>query len=242
VSAPQIAAGDRPSGLVQIKESLRRVLRSAVGPLIRGLARLGISPDFITVLGCILSFGAALAFFEGAFRWAALLVAISGVCDILDGELARELGIRSKFGAFLDSTLDRLGEAMTLTGISGFYLLHLLELVHDPTQVFDELQRGLEPEAWARVSLTAVLALIGSFLVSYTRARAEGLGCECKVGWFERPERMVLLIVAGAFGVGRVMPAALLLLTVLSFTTAIQRVIYVWKSTRSGAAEPKTNP
>ena len=94
------------------------------------------------------------------------------------------------------------------------------------------LERGLEPRTWAVVTLTAVLALVASFLVSYTRARAEALGLECRVGWFERPERMVVLIVAAAFGVGPVMPGALLLLTVLSFATAIQRVVYVWESTR----------
>ena len=105
------------------------------------------------------------------------------------------------------------------------------------TLVFAELQRDLEPGTWARVALIAVLALVGSFLVSYTRARAEGLGIPCSVGWFERPERLVLLIAAGAFGVGRVMPAALLLLTLLSFATAAQRVAHVWKATRSAAPD-----
>jgi CDP-diacylglycerol--glycerol-3-phosphate 3-phosphatidyltransferase len=87
------------------------------------------------------------------------------------------------------------------------------------------------------VALTAVLAIIGSFLVSYTRARAEGLGLECKVGWFERPERTVLLIVAGLFGVGPVMPGALLLLVLLSFATAAQRVAHVWKITRGAGLD-----
>jgi len=74
--------------------------------------------------------------------------------------------------------------------------------------------------------------LLGSFLVSYTRARAEGLGLECKVGWFERPERIVLLIVAGLFGLSPVMPGALLLLALLSFVTAIQRILHVRRITR----------
>ena len=82
------------------------------------------------------------------------------------------------------------------------------------------------------VALTAVLALVGSFMVSYTRARAEGLGLECKVGWFERPERTVLLIVAASFGVGRWMSLGLMLLAGLSFLTAAQRVAHIWKQTR----------
>ena len=137
----------------------------------------------------------------------------------------------STFGAFLDSTLDRFAEGIVLMGLAGFYLFHLVELVHDPRRVFEDLGRGLEPSTWARVSLLAMLAMIGSFLVSYTRARAEGLGIECRVGWFERPERLLLIMIAGAFGVGRVMSGALLVLAVLSFTTAGQRVVHVWKVT-----------
>jgi CDP-diacylglycerol--glycerol-3-phosphate 3-phosphatidyltransferase len=222
--------------ILEIKRRAREAMRRAGAPLARGLARTGVRPDHLTVLGCLFAIGAGLAFFEGGFRWGSLLLALSGVCDMLDGILAREVGVDSKFGAFLDSTLDRLSDAGILMGIAGFYLVHLLELVHNPGLVFAELARDLEPGTWARVSLIAVLALVGSFLVSYTRARAEGLGVPCNVGWFERPERLVLLIVAGAFGVGRVMPAALLVLTLLSFATAAQRVAHVWKATRSTAA------
>ena len=87
------------------------------------------------------------------------------------------------------------------------------------------------------VALTAMLAMIGSLMVSYTRARAEGLGLECKVGWFERPERLILVILAGAFGVGPAMPGALLLLAGLSFATAAQRVLHVWKITRGAGRD-----
>jgi len=217
---------------------IKSFTHAVMGPLARVLSRNGVSPDLVTVMGCVLSLGAALTFFEGGFRWAAVLLGLSGLCDMLDGEIARERGI-SPFGAFLDSTLDRLGEAAVLAGIAGFYLYNLLELAHDPSRVLAELERGLEPRTWAVVTLTAVLALVGSFLVSYTRARAEALGLECRVGWFERPERMVLVIVAASFGVGPVMPGALLLLAVLSFATAAQRVTHVWKITRtSGGGAP----
>jgi len=82
-----------------------------------------------------------------------------------------------------------------------------------------------------------MLGMVGSLMVSYARARAEGLGLECKVGWFERPERTVLLIVAGLFGVGPVMPGALILLALFSFVTAMQRVTHVWKITRGAGMD-----
>jgi CDP-diacylglycerol--glycerol-3-phosphate 3-phosphatidyltransferase len=218
--------------MIRLKERTRLIARQMIGPLARVLVGLHIHPDVLTAIGVLSSLAAGLAFFEGGFRAAAALVALSGLCDMLDGELARRQAVVSKFGAFLDSTLDRLSEAAILIGIAGFYLVNLLELAHDPSRVLAQLERGLEPRTWAVVTLTAVLALVASYLVSYTRARAEALGLDCRVGWFERPERMVVLIVAAAFGVGPVMPGALLLLTVLSFATAIQRVVHVWESTR----------
>ncbi|MBI3540391.1 MAG: CDP-alcohol phosphatidyltransferase family protein, partial [Candidatus Eisenbacteria bacterium] len=154
-------------------------------------------------------------------------------CDLLDGEVARRAGGVSRFGAFLDSTLDRLGEAIVLVGIAGYYVSTLVELALDPSLVAAQVSRGLEPRTWAVVALTAVLALVGSFMVSYTRARAGALGIECRVGWFERPERLIVIIVAGMFGVGPVMPAALLILVLVTFATAAQRVVHVWRNTRA---------
>ena len=223
-------AGD--SAMIRIKERMREIVRRPLEPLVALLMRLRVHPHVLTAAGLLSSLAAGLAFFEGGFRSGAALLALSGLCDILDGELARRRAVVSKFGAFLDSTLDRLAEAATLTGIAGFYIVNLLELAHDPSRVLAEIERGLEPRTWAVVALTAMLALVGSFLVSYTRARAEALGMQCRVGWFERPERMILLILAAAFGVGPLMPGALLVLTVLSFATAIQRVVYVWNNTR----------
>jgi len=219
------------------KERLKRFAHAALEPLTGLLVRLGVGPDGITVMGLLISLVASLAFFEGYFQLGALAVALSGLCDLLDGELARRSGQSSRFGAFLDSTLDRLSDGFVLAGIAGFYLVHLHELVMDPSQAVAEISRGLEPRTWAVVSLTAVLAMLGSFMVSYTRARAEGLGLECRVGWFERPERMILIIVAGAFGVGPIMSAALILLAVLSFATAAQRVVHIWKNTRGAGLD-----
>lgn len=233
------AAHDEPASgwLARLKRELRNVARGALSPLVNALAGMGVKPDWMTIVGAAFSFAAAIAFFEGAFRWGSLLLALAGVCDILDGQLARALGFESKFGAFLDSTLDRLSEALVFVGLAGFYMVHVLELAHNPTLVLEEVARGLEPSVWVRAALMAMLALVGSFLVSYTRARAEGLGLDCRVGIAERPERIVTLIVAGLFGVGPVMSAALILLTGLSFVTAGQRVAYVWRTSRMPGKE-----
>jgi CDP-diacylglycerol--glycerol-3-phosphate 3-phosphatidyltransferase len=175
---------------------------------------------------------AGVAFFDGRSRSAATLLVLAGVCDILDGELARRSGVTSRFGAFLDSTLDRFSEAACLAGIAGFGLRNLATLALEPERAVREIQFGLFPVAWAGLVMLAIASLVGSFMVSYTRARAEGLGLECKVGWFERPERIVLLIAAGAFHEFRAMMVALLLLAALSLATAVQRMVHVWKNTR----------
>ena len=222
---------------VGIKQRLARAAQGVLEPVAGLLARAGVRADILSVLGLALSLGAALAFFEGWFRWGAGLAALAGLCDLLDGQVARRAGRVSRFGAFLDSTLDRFSEGAVLIGLAGFYISGLVKLALDPTLVAAQISRGLEPRTWAAVALTAVVALVASFMVSYTRARAEGLGLECQVGWFERPERLVLVIVAGLFGVGPVMPAALLLLVILSFATVAQRVAHVWKNTRAAGRD-----
>lgn len=218
------------------KEPLRRLAHQALDPLVRALHALGLRADHLTALGFVLSLGAALQFATGRFRAGALLAAASGLCDILDGQLARRAGAESRFGAFLDSTLDRVAEAALFVGIAWYYMAQLVDMTVNPDRVMANLRNGLEPVTFAYIALFALLALVGSFMVSYTRARAEGLGLECKVGWFERPERMVLLIVAGLFGLGPVIPGALLVLVVFSFATAVQRMAHIWKATRSAGS------
>jgi CDP-diacylglycerol--glycerol-3-phosphate 3-phosphatidyltransferase len=227
---------ERPGGL---KQRLQDAARAAVAPLVTLLQRLGARPDHLTVAGVILSVASGVAFFQGQSRTAALLLLLAGLCDMLDGQLARRAGTESRFGAFLDSTLDRLSEAAVLMGILGFYLRNLLALVLHPERAWLQIRSGLDPHTWAVMAFVAVLALTGSFMVSYTRARAEGLGLECRVGWFERPERMVLLILAGLLRVFWAMSAALLLLAVLSFATAAQRVAHVHRNTRRAGKDQR---
>ena len=177
MSAPPLApvAGREGEGEdPTMKQRIVGIAHAALDPVAGGLARIGVRADHITALGFVLSFGAALAFFEGWFRPGALLAALAGLCDVLDGEVARRSGVRSRFGAFLDSTLDRLSEGMVLTGLAGFYIINLVDLALDPSLVAEQVARGLEPRTWAAVALIAVVALVGSFVVSYTRARAEG--------------------------------------------------------------------
>ncbi|HTM58473.1 MAG TPA: CDP-alcohol phosphatidyltransferase family protein [Candidatus Udaeobacter sp.] len=236
MSERRAMAGESGAGwLARLKDRLRVVAHAALDPLVRLLMKIGLTANHLTVLGLGLSFAAALAFFLGDSRLGALLLLFGGLCDILDGQVARRSGGETRFGAFFDSTLDRLGEAAVLIGILGFCLRNLLALVFDPQRAIAQTEAGLFPVAWAIVGVTAMLALVGSFLVSYTRARAEGLGLDCKVGWFERPERLTLLILAGALHVFWAMSAALLLLALLSFITAAQRVAHVWKITHIDA-------
>ncbi len=229
-----VPRGALPSGrLSRIKDALRRFAHSALDPTVRVMLRIGIGANHLTLIGLSLSAAAGLAFFDGHSRLGALLLALSGVCDILDGQLARAAGGETRFGAFFDSTLDRLSEALVLLGILGFCLRNLVALVFDSMSVVEQTTMGLAPWTWAVVGMTAMLALTGSFLVSYTRARAEGLGLECKVGWFERPERLLLLILAGALKAFSAMSGALLVLALFSFITAAQRVAHVYRITRT---------
>ena len=237
MSGPNTLAPSPEGGVSAYKEALRRFAHGALDPVVRALRALGLSADHLTVLGFLLSLAAGSQFAIGNFRIAATLALSSGVCDILDGQLARSSGRATRFGAFFDSTLDRVADAVLFVGIACYYTLQLVDMAMNPNRVLANLQHGLEPITFAAIAVLAMLALVGSFMVSYTRARAEGLGLDCRVGWFERPERMVLLIIAGYAGLGPVMPAMLLVLVVFSFATAIQRMAHVWKRTRGAGGD-----
>lgn len=214
------------------KDVLKDGAHAALDPLVSAIAAVGLRPNHLTVLGLVFSIGAGLAFAMGRFRTGAMITCLSGLCDILDGQLARKTNTITRFGAFFDSALDRIADAALLLGFSWFYMSNLVDMAVNPQRVLINLQRGLEPLTWAVIAMLAMLAAVGSLLVSYTRARAEGLGIDCKVGWFERPERIVLVIIMGFAGLGPVIPAGLLILVALSFTTAFQRMAHVYARTR----------
>ena len=238
MSGPDAVANRPEGGLNDYKTALKKFAHGALDPLVRALLAIGISANHVTALGFALSLAAALEFATGRFRIAAALAAAAGLCDILDGQLARRAGKATRFGAFLDSTLDRIAEAALFVGLAWYYMAQLVDMAVNPNRVIANLQHGLEPVTFLVIATMAVLAMVGSFMVSYTRARAEGLGLECKVGFFERPERLVLLIVAGCFGLGPVIPGALIVLVFFSFATAFQRMAHVWKITRSAGSGP----
>lgn len=236
------------------KARAKRLAHTVLDPVVGALARIGLQPDHVTVIGLLLSVLAGVAFYDGQNRIAALVLILAGLCDILDGQLARRAGLVSRFGAFFDSTLDRLAESAVLVGIAGYYASNLLGLHAKSQALLEQVVSGevegsiallvahhqtVSPLTWLVLTITAMLALVGSFMVSYTRARAEGLGLDCRVGWLERPERIVLLIVAGLIQVFWAMSVALLLLAILSFTTAAQRVMHVHRITRGAGADER---
>ena len=185
--------------------------------IVRGLAATGLHPNFLTLLGLVVTIWAAVLFAKGEFRWAAGVVFLAGFLDMADGPVARKQGRVSTFGAFFDSVVDRYSDMILYMGLLVYYAM---------------IGR------FFYVVLAAV-AMAGSFMVSYARARAEALIPACKVGFMERPERLVLLIIGGAFN--RMAPV-LWLIAVLSTVTVIHRTIYTWQETAAGRTLPGARP
>jgi CDP-diacylglycerol--glycerol-3-phosphate 3-phosphatidyltransferase len=198
--------------MLQTQPATERLARRWIAPIVRLLARLHVDPTLLTFLGLFLNFGAAYIVWTGDLRTGALAFLLASLFDMLDGSLARSLGRASRLGAFLDSTFDRLSETALFVA-----LLH------------DLLRRGYGP-SW--LPETLLLALAGSLATSYARARAEGLGQECKVGWLERPERVLMLVVGMALG-DRALGFVIFALAALSWWTTMQRIVHVWRALRS---------
>lgn len=196
----------------------------AVGPIARAFIRSGVTPNTITTLGALVVAGSAVAFAYGEIRIAGLLLLCSGVLDILDGQVARHGQKMTTFGAFYDSTLDRVGESLLFGGIALYFL------------------RGGAPTGRVELSVgLATAALAASLLVSYTRARAEGLGLECKVGIAARAERILFLGVPTLFfGAGRngwLLFWIVVVLALATTITVVQRVVHVARITREASGE-----
>lgn len=166
----------------------------------------GISPNLVTVLGFILTTLAAVFMAQGHFLVAGIILFFGGMLDALDGTLARVTGRISRYGAFLDSTLDRYSESIAFLGLLVYFS-----------------QRG----DWTAAVLVYV-TIVGSLLVSYTRARAEGVGVACKGGLFTRAERWGTLVLGLLFNQ---VVLALWILALLSNLTALQRIYIVWRET-----------
>jgi CDP-diacylglycerol--glycerol-3-phosphate 3-phosphatidyltransferase len=193
---------------------LKSRLREFLGPVARLVADLGIPPAAVTYAGLVLSALSGWSLALGRFRQAGIILIVAGICDMVDGATARAGNRATPAGAFLDSTIDRYSEIVVFLGALYFYLARSHQA----------------PEA--TMALAVFLALSGSLLVSYTRARAEAVGESCEVGLTERPERMIILIVGALFGHGA-FRFAIWVLAVLAHLTAIQRMRHVL--TRAGS-------
>jgi len=186
-----------------VKQPARRIAEA----LARGLAWTGITPNGLTLIGFLLNLAVAAVLAAGFLRLGGALLLLAGAFDTLDGALARATGSSSRFGAFLDSSLDRYSESVLLGGL-----------------LLEASRRGD-----GAVEILAFVVVVGSLMVSYCRARAEGLGLDCEVGFAPRPERVVILGVG--LIVGLEVPA-LAVLAVLTHLTAIQRIFHVHATTR----------
>ena len=166
---------------MKLRDSLQQGIYKVINPFVKGLIKIGLTPNMVTTIGLLLNIGVAIIFILGAEKsnrgeleyvgWAGALVLFAGLFDMLDGQVARLGKMSSKFGAMYDSVLDRYSEMVMFLGICYYLVAHHYFLS----------------------SLFAFIALIGSMMVSYTRARAEGLGVECKGGLMQRPERVVTI-------------------------------------------------
>ena len=187
---------------------LRQTLpKQLLVPVARQLARTGITPNTLTILGFLLNIVTAAIIASDRLLIGGILILVSGLFDMLDGALARASGQSTRFGALLDSTLDRYSEAAILAGLLWVFV-----------------QRSANTEI-----LLVFFTIVGSLLISYVRARAEGLGLDCKVGLLTRPERIVIL----ALGLILNQPTAMLwVLALLTNFTALQRLVYVWQKTK----------
>ncbi|MGN0258140.1 MAG: CDP-alcohol phosphatidyltransferase family protein [Bacteroides sp.] len=171
---------------MKYRDFLQQLIYKIINPLVHGMIKVGITPNFITTTGLVLNIlAAALFIYAGAccpgelsyVGWGGGIVLFAGLFDMMDGRVARMGNMCSTFGAFYDSVLDRYSELVTLLGISYYLLLN----------------------GYLCGSVLTSIALIGSLMVSYVRARAEGLDLECKVGLMQRPERVVLAALGAIF-------------------------------------------
>jgi CDP-diacylglycerol--glycerol-3-phosphate 3-phosphatidyltransferase len=202
---------------------LKKWFLRVVEPAISFLARNNVSPNTITTVGTLLTIAAAVVYATGHIMSAGWLMSVTAAFDVIDGQVARRTGRCTVFGAFYDSTLDRVADGALMAGLTVFYMT---------SPVHHNLY----------MAVVCLAGIIGSFLVSYTRARAESLGIDAKVGVMQRPERIVLLsapqALFGLFWNGWVLMAIIILLSVTSWITAVQRIAFVYRATKHLDARP----
>lgn len=207
---------------MKYRDYLQKLIYTLINPIIKGMIKMGITPNMVTTIGFVGNVVAAFLFIHASqltpismgfswLGWGGAILLFSGLFDMMDGRLARLGNMSTTFGAFWDSTLDRYSELFSLFGIT-LYLM---------------TASGI----WAGV--ITFLALVGSIMVSYVRARAEGLGIECKVGIMQRPERVVVTalaaIITGMTSNLWWLIGGMTLIAVLANITAFWRVAHCYK-------------
>ncbi|HUF66240.1 MAG TPA: CDP-alcohol phosphatidyltransferase family protein [Gemmatimonadaceae bacterium] len=194
-----------------------------VDPTADFLVRRGVSPNAITTVGTASAAAAGVVYALGHIRTAGFILAATAFLDIMDGQVARRSGRSTTFGAFYDSSLDRVADGALMGGLTVFYATSA---------------------AYGSVAMmvVALVGLIGTFLISYTRARAESLGIDAKVGVMQRPERIVLLSAPQAlFGLalnGAVLRVIVIVIAATAWITAVQRIRYVYRVTTARNETP----
>jgi CDP-diacylglycerol--glycerol-3-phosphate 3-phosphatidyltransferase len=204
-------ATEKPPSVVRLHQIRKTIAYRFTEPVARLLSKTAITPTTITWFGFLLSLGAAALIITEHLFAAGLVVLVAGFFDMLDGALARYTNRATRFGAILDSTLDRLSEAVVLLAILVLYAREQL----------------------IAQTLLVGVALLGSLLVSYIRARAEALGLECQAGLFTRAERVIVLALGLLLNqIAYALVIALGIIAIFSFITVVQRLLYVWRQTK----------
>ncbi len=206
-----------------VRKAVERRLVAILSPVINWMVRRRVHPNALSTTGFLVTMSSAFAFGYNHIRTAGALILLGGIFDLFDGRVARATGLASRFGAFYDSTLDRISEIAVYVG-----LLSLYNTYHP--------QLGDVGTIYA-----IMLAMAGSLMISYTRARAQGLDIDCKVGLMQRGERVIMIgLAALLFGgeeSGLALRVVIIAVAILANLTAIHRIIWVYQHTR----EPKSD-
>lgn len=205
---------------MKYRDFLQKIIYVIITPVIKGMIRIGFTPNLVTTIGFVLNIAATIMLLYAAGEmtgstsivgWSGAVILFAGLFDMMDGRLARIGNMSSMFGALWDSTLDRYSELFTLFGIAMYLILN----------------------SWVTGGVLTFLAMVGSMMVSYVRARAEGLGIECKVGLMQRPERVVLTslgaILCGIFDNLWFLVVPIVIIAILANITAFWRICHCYK-------------
>lgn len=216
-----------------VPQLVQRGFRRGLEPVADFLIGRGVSPNAITTVGTVATIIGGGIYAAGHIRIAGWVVGLSAICDLLDGAVARRSGRCSAFGAFYDSTLDRVADGAVLGGLALFFARN-------------GVHHAIPNYMSTPMVSVLLLGILGSFLTSYTRARAEGLGVDASVGMLQRPERIILVSAPQAFfGLlwnGWVLMVICIVLTVTAWITVVQRVLFVYQQTSKQESRERASP